>query len=183
MVGRLRSRAIRISATPHWCSRSRGAPCLLSTFQPVFCSSACPSLPRSTRLSVQTLVSMTFRNPASTSFCRRFWTLRRLVLPKCQRRIWEVVSTCETPQDQRMFLSRLVSLVMVWLREFGGQSACIAPHYSGYSPAEGTHLEEMPAVGEGTRAAPQSHQGNGDTTLAEYSGSAGQAQEREMFPQ
>src|SRR5439155_24175793 len=101
----------------------------------------------------------------------------------CQRRIWEVVSTCETPQDQRMFLSRLVSLVMVWLREFGGQSAGIAAHYSGYSPAEGTHLEKMPAVGEGTGAAPQSHQRNGDTALAEYSRSGGKAQERAMFPQ
>src|SRR5207244_3799575 len=117
------------------------------------------------------------------SCCRRFWTLRRLVLPKCQRRIWEVVSTCETPQDQRMLLSRLVSLVMVWLREFGGQSAGIAAHYAGYSPAEGTHLEEMPAIGEGTRAAPQSHQGNGDTALAEYLGSGGKAQEQDMFPQ
>src|SRR5438445_7270234 len=39
----------------------------------------------------------------------------------------------------------------------------------------------MPAVGERTGAAPQSHQGNGDTALAEYSGSGGQAQEREMF--
>jgi len=43
--------------------------------------------------------------------------------------VHEVVSTCETPQDHRMFLSRLVSLVMAWLREFGGQSAGIAPHH------------------------------------------------------
>src|SRR5712691_3674587 len=41
----------------------------------------------------------------------------------------------------------------------------------------------MPAVGEGTRAAPQSHQGNGDTALAEYLGSGGKAQERDMFPE
>src|SRR2546427_6567949 len=82
-----------------------------------------------------------------------------------------------------MFLSRLVSLVMVWLREFGGQSAGIAAHYSGYSPAEGAHLEKMPSVGEGARAAPQSQQGNGDAALAEYSGSGGQAQEQDMFPQ
>src|SRR5712692_8528096 len=83
----------------------------------------------------------------------------------------------------RSFLSRLVSLVIVGLREFRRETACITPAYFRYLAAEGTHLEEMPAVRERTGAPPQSHQGHGGAAFAEDLGGGREPQELDMVPE
>src|SRR5713226_1044837 len=83
----------------------------------------------------------------------------------------------------RSFLSRLVSLVIVGLREFRREAAGITPAYFRYLPAEGTHLEQMPAVRERTGAPPQSHQGNGGAAFAEDPGSGRKSQELNVVPE
>src|SRR6266849_6608749 len=175
-----RSMAIRISTTPIWYARSLGISFLSSTFQPCCCNWRCPSLPRMRRLSVQTFVSRESRYPPSTSLRRRFCAMFRLTFPKCHRWTWEVSRTWQAAMVRRIFLSRLVILVIVGLREFRGQSAGITPAYPRYLAAEGTHLEEMPAVRERTGAAPESDQGNGGAACAQDLGSGCKLQELDM---
>src|SRR5229473_1299691 len=178
-----RSMAIRVSTTPMWCARSLGISFLSSTFQPCCCNCRCPSLPRTRRLSVQTFVSMASRYPPSTSLRRRFCAMLRLTFPKCHRWTWEVSRTWQAAMVRRIFLSRLVNLVIVGLREFRGQSAGITPAYLRYLAAEGTHLEEMPAVCERTGAPPQSDEGHGGAAFAKYPGSGGETQELDVVPE
>src|SRR5216683_2554821 len=178
-----RSMAMRVSTTPIWCARSLGISFLSSTFQPCSCNSRFPSLPRTRRLSVQTFVTMESRYPASTSLRRRFCAMFRLTFPKCHLWTWPVARTWQAAMVRRIFLSRLVSLVIVGLREFRGQSAGVTPAYLRYLAAEGTHLEEMPAVRERTGAAPESYQGNGGAAFAEDLDSGCKSQELDMAPE
>src|SRR5260370_22783845 len=107
----------------------------------------------------------------------------KLTLPKCHRWTWEVSRTWQAAMVRRIFLSRLVSLVIVGLREFGRQSACITPAYFRYLAAEGTHLEEVPAVRERTGAAPESYQGDGGAACAEDPYGGRESQELDMVPE
>src|SRR6266852_3893730 len=83
----------------------------------------------------------------------------------------------------RSFLSRLVSLVIVGLREFRRETAGITPAYFRYLAAEGTHLEKMPAICERTGAPPQSDEGHGSAAFAKYLGSGREPQELDMVPE
>src|SRR5438128_2701203 len=104
----------------------------------------------------------------------------KLTFPKCQRWTWEVSRTWQAAMVRRILLSRLVSLVIVGLREFGRQSAGITPAYFRYLAAERTDLEEMPAVGERTGTAPKAYQGDGRAACAEDLGSGCKTQELDM---
>src|SRR6266852_5710418 len=135
------------------------------------------------RLSVQTFVSMASRYPPSTSLRRRFCAMFRLTFPKCHRWTWEVPRTWQAALECRSFLSRLVSLVIVGLREFRRETAGITPAYFRYLAAAGTHLEKMPAICERTGAPPQPDEGHGGAAFAKYLGSGREPQEDDMVPE